>query len=191
MRFAFVVYDDLTLLDFSGVYDPITRLKSMGFIQDLEYDVCAFKETVRSFEGLEIRPNRVNNNLIEYDYVFLPGGNGIIPLLNDNEFLSWIRNVSSNTTMTAVCGGTLLLGAAGFLNGKRATTHPMLMDFLNKYTDNVSDLRVVEDGNIITARGVTAAIDLGLYLCEKIAGIEVRKKIEKQMDYLAYNGHME
>lgn len=81
-----------------------------------------------------------------------------------------------------------MLGAAGLLKGKRATTHPMLMNFLNKYTDNVSDMRVVEDGNIITARGVTAAIDLGLYLCEKIAGIEVRTKIQKQMDYLAYSG---
>jgi cyclohexyl-isocyanide hydratase len=188
MRFAFVVYDDLTLLDFSGIYYPITRLKSMGFIQDLEYDVCAFKETVRSFEGLELRPNKINNNLSEYDYVFLPGGNGIMSLLNDNDFLTWIRGISSNTTMTAVCGGTLLLGAAGLLNGKRATTHPMLINFLNKYTDNVSDMRIVEDGNIITARGVAVSIDLGLYLCEKIAGIEVRTKIQKQMDYLAYNG---
>lgn len=188
MRFAFVVYDDLTLLDFSGIYDPITRLKSMGFIKDLEYDVCALKEIVRSFEGLEIRPNKVSNDLSGYDYVFLPGGNGIIPLLNNNDFLTWIRSISLNTTMTAVCGGSLLLGAAGLLKGKRATTHPMLMNFLNKYTDNVSDLRVVEDGNIITARGVTAAIDLGLYLCEKIAGIEVRTKIQKQMDYLAYSG---
>jgi cyclohexyl-isocyanide hydratase len=79
------------------------KVEKHGFIQDLEYNVCAFKETVRSFEGLEIRPNRVNNNLIEYDYVFLPGGNGIISLLNDNEFFIMIRNVSSNTTMTAVC----------------------------------------------------------------------------------------
>lgn len=188
MKFAFVVYDDLTLLDFSGIYDPITRLKSMGFIKTLEYDVCALKDIIHSSEGLEIRPNKISNDLSGYDYVFLPGGNGIIPLLNDSDFLTWIRSISSNTIITAVCGGALLLGAAGLLKGKRATTHPILMNYLNKYTDNVSDMRIVEDGNLITARGVTASIDLGLYLCEKIAGIEVRKKIQRQMDYLAYNG---
>lgn len=60
------------------------------------------------------------------------------------------------------------------------------MNFLNKYTANVSSSRIVEDGNIITARGVTSSIDLGLYLCEKIAGLEIREKIQKQMDYVAY-----
>ena len=51
MKFAFIIYDGLTLLDFAGVYDPVTRLKSMGFVEDLEYDVCAYKDPVRSFEG--------------------------------------------------------------------------------------------------------------------------------------------
>jgi transcriptional regulator GlxA family with amidase domain len=186
MKFAFVVYDDMTLLDFSGAYDPVTRLKTMGFVNDLEYDVCAFNDPVKSYEGLEIRPNRVRNNLAEYDYVFIPGGNGVRRLMNDPAFLQWIGNIAPDTIMTAVCGGVLVLGAAGYLKGKKATTHPGLMKFLNKYTDHVSILRVVEDGHVITARGVTSAIDLGLYLCEKIAGTVAREKIQGQMDYLAY-----
>ena len=176
----------MTLLDFAGFYDPVTRLKSMGFVGDLEYNVCALKDMVRTFEGLEIRPDKVNNDLKPYQYIFIPGGNGIMDLLKDNTFLGWIRDTTPDTVMTAVCGGSLVLGAAGFIRGKEATTHPTLMPYLNSFTDKVSQLRVVEDDNIITGGGVTSAIDLGLYVCEKIAGKEVREKIQKQMDYTAY-----
>ncbi len=183
MKFAFIVYDGMTLLDFAGAYDPITRLKSMGFVNDFVYDVCATQKTVRTFEGLEIKADKVNNALNTYDYIFIPGGNGIAGLLKDTVLLNWIRNISTNTIMTAVCGGALLLGAAGFLKDKEATTHPGLIQYLKNYTPKVSNARIVDAGNIITARGVTSAIDLGLYLCEKIAGGEVRQKIQKQMDY--------
>ncbi|MDP4092334.1 MAG: DJ-1/PfpI family protein [Bacillota bacterium] len=186
MRIAFIVYDDLTLLDFAGAYDPVTRLKTMGFLDDLEYDVCAMGEKVKSFEGLELIPNKVHNNLSVYDYIFIPGGNGVMKLFGDKDFMSWIKGVSSSTIVTAVCGGALVLGAAGFLSGKQATTHPEFMKYLYKFTDKVKDSRIVSDGNVITARGVTSAVDLGLYLCERIAGKEAREKIQKQMDYLSY-----
>lgn len=183
MKFAFIVYDGITLLDFSGVYDPITRIKTMDFDRTFEYDVCSNKSPIKTFEGLEIKPTKINAPLDEYDYVFLPGGNGIAELLKNQLFLSWIRNVSPNTIMTSVCGGSIILGAAGFLKNKEATTNPALMQYLKKFTEKVSDSRIVDDGNIITAGGVTSSIDLGLYLCEKIAGSEARMKIQKQMDY--------
>lgn len=183
MHIAFIIYNGMTLLDFSGIYDPVTRLKSMGFLEDLTFDVCAFSDTVISFEGLVIKPDKVRNDLKEYDLVAIPGGNSIGELIRDSAFLAWIRDVSQEAVMAAVCGGSLLLGAAGFLKNKKATTHPGLMEFLKRFTDHVSSGRVVEDGNMITARGVTAAIDLGLYLCEKIAGPDIRKKIQIQMDY--------
>lgn len=186
MKIAFIVYDDLTLLDFAGAYDPITRLKTMGFKNDLEYDVCALKEKVKAFEGIEIIPDKINNDLTVYDYIFIPGGNGIMKLISDSGFLQWIRNISENAVMTSVCGGSLILGMAGFLKGKKATTHPSLMMYMDKFTDKKSDSRIVEDKNVITARGVTSAIDLGLYICEKIAGTDIREKIQKQMDYSAY-----
>lgn len=186
MKFAFIVYDEMTLLDFSGLYDPITRLKTMGFKEDFVYDVCALKGKVKTFEGIEVIPNQIKNDLSLYDYIFIPGGNGVIKLMKDQEFLSWMKFDYSHTIITAVCGGTLILGALGLLSGKKATTHPMLLKFLHHFTEIVPDTRIVEDGNIVTARGVTSSIDLGLFLCEKIAGIEVREKIQKQMDYLVY-----
>jgi transcriptional regulator GlxA family with amidase domain len=186
MKIAFVIYDGITLLDFAGVCDPLTRLKTMHFLEDLTWDICARKEKVRSTEGAVLVPGRVDNDLAEYDYVIIPGGDGIKDLMQDKAFLHWITVASDTTTVVAVCGGSLLLGAAGMLRMKKATTHPQLAGFLNNFAREVVPDRIVDEGTIITAGGVTSAIDLGLYLCGKIAGKEVREKIQHQMDYRNY-----
>ncbi len=186
MKIAFVIYDNLTLLDFAGVFDPVTRLRSMGFIPNLEYDVCARKEKIRSSEGIDLVPDRISSDLSAYDYVIIPGGDGIRELMRDPVFLAWIRVLPEKTVPAAVCGGSLLLGAAGILQDKRATTHPDLMGILEHFAREVAADRIVEDGRVITAGGVASAIDLGLYLCEKIAGPDMRVKIQNQMDYRNY-----
>jgi len=187
MNIAFVTYDGMTLLDFAGIFDPVTRLKTMGFLDTLTWDICARAEKVRSTEGAMLIPDRVDNNLAEYDYVIIPGGDGIKDLMQDKAFLQWITVASDTTIMVAVCGGSLLLGAAGMLRTKRATTHPNLAGALKHFAREVVPDRIVDEGTVITAGGVTSSIDLGLYLCEKIAGREVREKIQKQMDYRNYS----
>ncbi len=187
IRIAFVLYDGVTLLDFAGVYDPVTRLKTMGFVKELVYDVCAQKERIRSFEGIGLLPDTINGDLSSYDYVIFPGGNGIRNLMSDRRFLDWISIKNTTTVIAAVCGGAMLIGATGILRDKRATTHPELQGFLENFAKTVSTDRVVEDRNVITAGGVTAAIDMGLFICEKIAGREIREKIRIQMDYPYYH----
>lgn len=186
MKIAFVVYDNLTLLDFAGAYDPLTRLKTMGFVPDLTYDICSRTGDVRSSEGARLAADRSVPDLSEYDYVIVPGGDGIQQLMKDLEFLRWIAGASPGTTVAALCGGSLLVGAAGMLKGKRATTHPQLAEYLKHFAGEVLPDRIVDEGNIITAGGVTAGIDLGLYLCERIAGQDVRETIAAQMDYTGY-----
>ncbi len=186
MKFAFVVYDGVTLLDFAGVYDAVTRLKTMGLIKGLEYDVCAPDATVTSFEGLEIKADAVYPDIGGYDAVFLPGGNGITALLKDSGFIGWLRGVRTDALKVAVCGGALLWGAAGQLAGKTASTHPSMTEYLPRFGATATDERVTEDGQLITARGVTSAVDLGLYLCEKLAGRAAREAVQKQMDYPYY-----
>jgi len=187
MRFAFVVYDGMTTLDFAGVYDSVTRLKTMGFVPDLEYDLCAHRGEVTSFEGLKLISDKVGSDLSSYDYVFIPGGNGIRHLSGDRGFLAWLETMSENTTKVSVCGGSILLGLIGALKGRTATSHPSLQVTLKRFTDKVSNNRVVDEGDVITARGVTSSIDLGLHLCERIAGAEVRRKIQAQMDYAGFD----
>jgi transcriptional regulator GlxA family with amidase domain len=186
MKIAFVVYDGMTLLDFAGVYDPLTRLKSMGFLPDLAYDTCARTDRVTTSEGTVLVPGRVINDLSCYSLVIIPGGEGVKDLVQDKAFLAWIAVASDHTTVAALCGGSLLLGAAGLLRARRATTHPQMMSVLEKFARETSPDRIVDEGKIITAGGVAAGIDLGLYLCEKIAGQKARETIANQMDYRQY-----
>jgi transcriptional regulator GlxA family with amidase domain len=186
MKVAFIIYNGVTLLDFAGMYDPVTRLNTMGLVKNLTCDVCAINEKIVSQEGLTITPNKIKNDLAEYDYILIPGGNGIKELLSNNEFFSWLAKFNKGARLVSVCGGSIILGLLGVLKDRVATTHPTLVEYLKKFAKEVSSKRIVEDGNIITARGVSSSLDLGLYLCEKIAGKEIRKKIQDQMDYQNY-----
>ncbi|MFQ5896339.1 MAG: DJ-1/PfpI family protein [Nitrospinota bacterium] len=183
MKIAFIIFDGMTSLDFVGFYDPITRLKTMGFLPDLEWEVCGRTAEVRDTSGLLLKPDRVSGSLRGFDMTFLPGGSGTRTLKDDAPFIEWIRTARPCRYKVSVCSGALLLGAAGFLEGKTATTHPGAYDLLQTYTPKVSRERIVDEGEVITGGGVSSSIDLGLYLCEKFAGAEARKKIQKQMDY--------
>ncbi len=183
MKVAFIVYDGMTTLDFLGVYDPLTRLKTMGFIADFQWDVCALNEPVVDSSGLRILPSRVGGSLEDYDLVIVPGGFASRDLQRDTAFIEWLRTAGRRTQVVSVCSGALLLGAAGYLQGKPATTHRSSFDDLRQYCAAVVDERIVDAGEVITARGVTSSIDLGLYLVEKLAGAEVKERIRWQMDY--------
>lgn len=183
MEIAFIIYNGMTALDFIGMYDPLTRLKTMGFMPEMTWDICAFTEEVHDNTGLRFTPDRVGRPLGHYDMVVIPGGFGSRKLVKDAEFLEWIKTAAHCQLKISVCTGSLLWGAAGFLDGKPATTHPGAFGDLRDYCLEVQDERVVDAGDIITARGVTSAIDIGLYVCEKLAGREVREEIRRQMDY--------
>lgn len=182
MRAAFVIFERMTALDFVGVYDPLTRLKTMIFRPDFEWDVCALDAEVRDPTGLSFRASRVGESLGAYDLLVVPGGHGTRELASDERFVGWLRTAATCPLKASVCTGSLLLGAAGFLQGRTATTHPSALGELKQYCA-VSSARVVDEGDLVTAGGVTAAIDLGLHLCGRLAGAEAREKIRLQMDY--------
>lgn len=183
MKVAFIIFERMTALDFIGVYDPITRLHSMGFMPDLEWEVCSLTPEVRGDKGLVFRPSRVGESLGDFDAVIVPGGYGTRDLLQDEPFLQWLATCAPCPLKVSVCTGALLLGAAGFLAGRRATTHPSAFLQLEPFCAQVDDQRIVDEGEVITARGVSAAIDLGLYLVRKFAGADAGERIARQMDY--------
>ncbi|MEW6211082.1 MAG: DJ-1/PfpI family protein [Acidobacteriota bacterium] len=182
MKVAFIIFDQMTTLDFVGIFDPLTRLKTMGFLEDFTWDICAFTSEVIDPAGLRLLPQKVAEPLL-CDMLVVPGGYGTRRLITDQDFIRWLQTARDCRYKVSVCTGSVLLGAAGFLEGKRATTHRSSFDELRPFCREVVDLRIVDEGDIITARGVTSAIDLGLYLCEKLAGRETRERIQKQMDY--------
>lgn len=185
MNIGFVIFEGMTALDFIGVYDPITRLRTMGFLPDLKWEVCSLTPEAGDNTGLTFRPTLPpGSSLANFDVIVIPGGFGTRSLVNDAEFIQWIATCAKVPLKATVCTGSLLLGAAGLLAGRKATTHRSAQVDLEAYVGEVLDERIVDEGDLITARGVTSAIDLGLYLCGRLADAETREVIRKQMDYL-------
>lgn len=180
MNIGFCIYDGMTVLDFVGAYDPLTRLDRMDFLP-LDWDICARTEAVTA-DQLGLSVDRVEPDLNVYDLIFLPGGKATRELRHNEQFIRWLQTAESCDYLTSVCTGSLLLGAAGFLNERRATTHPTATNLLAEYTE-VVDNRIVHDGNIVTGRGVSSSIDLGLYLVEVLTDSQTREAIAQQMDY--------
>lgn len=184
MRVAFILFDGLTALDLVGGFDALTHLKTMGIRDDLTWDLCARTPEVTDASGLRLHADRVDEPLTGYDLLYVPGGLGTRTLMHDEGFLAWLRTARDCPLKVSVCTGALLLGAAGFLASKSATTHWNSYDLLRPYCASViEDQRVVDAGDVVTARGVTAAIDLGLTLVERLAGGKVAGRIARQMDY--------
>ncbi|MFZ1910302.1 MAG: DJ-1/PfpI family protein [Burkholderiales bacterium] len=183
MKTAFVVFDRMTSLDFIGFYDPVTRLKSMKIMDDFEWRICSTTRSVVDDRGLRIEADTVAQPLGSFDMLFVPGGFGTRTLQNDHEFVEWLKTANPARLKVSVCTGALLLGAAGFLRGRRATTHPSAHSELRAYCGSVVGERVVDEGDIVTAGGVSSAIDAGLHLVQKLAGEEARSRIAAQMDY--------
>lgn len=186
MKAALIVFDRMTYLDFVGFYDPMTRLKSMDIIPDFEWRICSNKKQVvddRGATGMTMIPDSVMEPLDSYDLLFVPGGEGTRTLQRDFKFIEWLRSASPAGLKISVCTGALLLGAAGFLRGKRATTHPSALNELEPYCNGVLTDRIVDEGNVITGGGVSSSIDLGLHVVQRLAGPEARSRVAKQMCY--------
>lgn len=178
---AFVVYDEMTALDMVGAFDAVTRLGTMD-IAEVDWDVLARTPQATATGDLQFIPTAVGTPPAEYDVVVVPGGTGTRALVEDDATVDWIATAADCDLVTSVCTGSLLLGAAGLLDGRRATTHPSAYDHLAEYCTVVEE-RVVRDGDRITARGVSSSIDLGLELVELLADVEARERIRERMDY--------
>ena len=134
--------------------------------------------------GLSILPTTTLTEAPPFDVLVVPGGSGIVPLLRDPEVLDFVRRQAAQARyVTAVCTGSLLLGAAGLLEGYRATTHWAFHELLGRCGAIPVRERVVIDRNRITAGGVTAGIDFGLRLAAEIYGEQLARGIQLGLEY--------
>lgn len=182
MKIAFIVFDGITLLDFIGVYDPVSRLRSIQFLPNLQWDICATKPEVKDHFNFSIKATKVGNDLSEYDVLIVPGGSGTKQLVKDQQFLKWFSTAASVPLKCSVCTGSLLLGAAGFLENKKVTTHFGEYETLEQYGCTVVKDKIVDDGNVISAGAISASLQLGLYLAKKWCGPEAEQSIRKWLD---------
>jgi cyclohexyl-isocyanide hydratase len=181
-RFGFVAFAGMTLLDLVGPLDAVSRIASMGFDETSRAVVVAAHEhSWRHFEA-ELRVERVRPPLDEFDVLVVPGGLAARALVHDRAVVDWIAGFPRNRLAASVCTGALLLGAAGRLRDRRATTHASALDLLADYGATAISARVVDEGDVVTAAGVTSGIDLGLHLVKRFAGTDARGRIAKQME---------
>ena len=183
MKIAYILFDEITLLDFIGFYDPIKNIKTKGFIKNLNWDLCATKKSITDSFGLEIIVDKIKPDLSVYDMIVVPGGFGTRELQYNVAFIEWLKTGKNVDYIVSICTGSLLLGAAGFLKNKTATTNFNEYKSLEKYCGKVAEARIVDDTNTITAGAVTSSLDLGLYVSEKLIGKEKTEEIRIAMDY--------
>jgi cyclohexyl-isocyanide hydratase len=186
-RFALLAFPQLTFLDLIGVYDALRRVAPMGVAPGVSVTIVGTEPEVADDSGLVVQAQAVYPDLAGYDLLFLPGGVGTRTLMHDARFVQYLATWGDTRPLASVCTGSLLLGAAGYLKGLRATTHHNAFDALKPLCrEVVTDRRIVEDGRVVTAGGVASSLDLGLYLVEKYWGAAAREKIAAQQEYTAY-----
>src|SRR3989441_6800116 len=182
VRVGILLYDGVEELDAVGVYEVLAKAKQLHPKLDLTVRFRAMKEEIAGALGMKFLAHEVLRDLSDLDLVIVPGGAGRAEVMKDREFLSELLNFGTEKPIASVCTGALILAAAGLLAGRKATTHRSFMDELRTVADVVED-RVVEDGLVTTAGGVTASIDLGLHLLEKHFGPELAREVEDRIEY--------
>lgn len=180
MKIAILLFDRLTVLDAIGPYEVLSRLPGT----ELSFVAQTAGEKRSDTGRLGLMADVELSACTDQDVVLVGGGEGNRPLLKDAELLDWLREVDRTSTWTtSVCTGALVLGAAGLLEGKRATTHWAYLDHLEQFGATPVAERVVEDGKVMTAAGVSAGIDMALTLAARIAGDDVAKAIQLGIEY--------
>jgi len=187
-RIAFLIFPQMTFLDFVGGYDALRRVASMGIDPEVRHRIVGTEAEIADDSGLVVKADSVYEDLAGFDLLYVPGGVGTRALASDPRMIEYLRTWGPNRPLASVCTGALLLGAAGHLEGRRATTHHNALDLLRPLCrEVVTDRRVVDEGQVVTAGGVSSSLDLGLYLVEKFWGRPAREKIAAQMAYRSYS----
>ena len=180
MQIAIVVYDRFTALDVVGPYEILSRAPDAETVF-----VAEQAGLVRTDTGsLAISADKALSEVPSPDIVLVSGGPGQSALMDHEPLLDWLRAADATSTWTtSVCTGSLLLAAAGLLEGRRATSHWLALDQLTRFGAEPTGERVVFDGKYVTAAGVSSGIDMGLALLGRIAGDEHAQAVQLATEY--------
>ena len=180
MRIAILIFDKLTALDAIGPYEVLSRIPGA----ELTFVAKQAGPKRTDTGALALTADATLEEVANPDVVVVPGGEGNRSLLQDEEVLAWLRQAHETSKWTtSVCTGALVLGAAGILQGLKATTHWVYVDRLAEMGATPVRRRVVEQGKVITAAGVSAGIDMALTLVARETHDDVAKAIQLGIEY--------
>ena len=179
LQIGFLIFPEMMPLDMVGPFEVFTKMPDTKL-----HLVWKSLAPVTVAGGLQMLPTTTFTDCPALDVICVPGGSGMNPLLNDEETLEFVRDQANGARyITSVCTGSLVLGAAGLLKGKRAATHWMSREMLSAFGAIPVADRVVIHGNVITGGGVTAGVDFGITLAAELFGPEIAKTIQLAIEY--------
>jgi putative intracellular protease/amidase len=179
MDIVIPIYDNFTALDAVGPYEVLSRIGGR-----VRFVAPEAGPVVTDNGMLTVLAEASLAEATAPDIVVVPGGVGTRALTTDPVWLDWLRGVHATSTWTtSVCTGSLLLGAAGILDGLRATSHWLELETLRQWGAEPTGERVVEQGKVITAAGVSAGLDMALTLAARVAGEDAAKAIQLALEY--------
>ena len=192
-RVGIVLYEDVEVLDFCGPFEvfSVTRLNEARRREETSpfHPVLVAENAgpVTATGGMQVLPHYSLADCPHLDIVLVPGGWGFRHHLKNTVLLDWLRDRAVKAeTLTAVCTGAMLLGSAGLLEGRDATTHWKFLDAMRDTFPAVNvryDKHFVQDGNVFTSAGISAGIDMSLYLIGRLWGAETARRVQKGIEY--------
>ncbi len=179
LQIGLLAFDDMLLLDLVGPWEVFS---SVPWAQ--VHLVAPRAGPVRAAKGLRIEPTSTYADCPPLDVVCVPGGPGVAALMEDESTLAFLRRQAGGArVVSAVCTGSLVLGAAGLLRGRRATCHWLSLPLVAAFGATPVHDRIVEDGPLITGGGVTAGIDFGLHVVARLWGQAVAERVQLGLEY--------
>jgi transcriptional regulator GlxA family with amidase domain len=181
-----LLFDDVEELDFVGPWEVFSATTQHLFPDDQVVTIAQQSGPIRCAKGLRVLPDFDFSNAPPLDVVLVPGGQGTRREVSNQTLIGWLRAAGQNCQwVTSVCTGALLLHEAGFAKGRRVTTHWAFIETLRQRGDVtvLENRRYVRDGNVVTAAGVSAGIDMALWLVGQIYGVDVARKVQRGIEY--------
>jgi transcriptional regulator GlxA family with amidase domain len=186
LKIAFLIYDGVAELDFVGPKDVFFASKFIGQKDDLLYTVAQSTEPVTCFGGLRVLPDYDFGTAPLPDILVVPGTADPSPQVDNAELLAWVAKASSSCSWTTgVCTGTAILIAAGPGKGRKVTSHWSAIDLLRAQNQAVvlGGVRYVADGQLVTSAGVSAGIDMALWLVGQLRGPDHAREVQRVLEY--------
>jgi len=193
LKIGILIFDGAEELDFVGPYEIFTmsnevRALTMADVPEMDVRLISRDEMpVTCAKGMMVSPHHTLDGGADYDVILIPGGIGTRRLVKDESLLDWVAAQAETCTwVTSVCTGAMVLTAAGPARGRRVTTHWAFVDTLRERKEAaevVDDMRFVRDGNVVTAAGVSAGIDMALWLLGQLTTPGHARAVQKAVEY--------
>jgi transcriptional regulator GlxA family with amidase domain len=187
-KIAILIFDEVEVLDFCGPFEVLSVTNELDNYELFNvYTVAERKQTIRAKNGLKVLPDFSIRGAPAPDILLIPGGRGTRKLMHNSRILSWILTVAAGTELLlTVCTGSLVVAKTGLLDGLKATTHHEAISLLREtapHSEILPTKRFIDNGSVIVSAGISAGVDMCLYLVARLHGVDIARRTARYMEY--------